>query len=87
MTRSAYVQVRCAVVRCGASAINATPPRPVLKRQTNEISQVSLGGFGQQRPAGQHASIRLLGEAYDRSCARRFAGDWTANGMSCPPLA
>ena len=35
---------------------------------------------------GQHSWNQVpSGRPTDRSCARRFAGDWTADGMSCPP--
>jgi hypothetical protein len=55
----------------------------VMRRMS---TRASPGGFGQQRPAGQHSvgQAPLRGRPTDRSCARRFAGDWTANGMSCP---
>jgi hypothetical protein len=74
------------VTRCRA------PPRSLFDRRTraegsNETSRASsLGGFGQQRPAGQHSRnlAPSRGRPIDRPCARRFAGDWTADGMSCP---
>ena len=60
MTRSAYVQVRCAVVALWSERHQRYAAKTGPERQTNEISRgPSLGGFGQQRPAGQH-SVKLV---------------------------
>jgi hypothetical protein len=47
----------------------------------NETSRGSLWeALAKQRPAGQHSLYQaFISRPTDRSCARRFAGDWTAH--------
>src|ERR1019366_2445172 len=57
---------------------------PSLMRSVGSASgrlDCSSGRLVSTRP------LRLLWKPIGRSCARRFAGGWTADGMPCPVLA
>src|SRR6266508_3813897 len=71
--------VAAAVVFVAAVALDRT-------QEPNETSRAFSGRLS--RSSGRRVSThgtRLLRRPIDRPCARRFAGDWTADGMSCPP--
>jgi hypothetical protein len=85
-----YLALRLSIVarrlRLPSSENTWTTIQMTQAMKPNETSRVSSGRLGQQRPAGQHSRnlAPSRGKPTDRPCARRFAGDWTADGMSCP---
>ena len=69
---------------CPQAVRQRQPGRPLLMRSVGSASgrlDCSSGRLVSTRP------LRLLWKPIGRSCARRFAGGWTADGMPCPVLA
>ena len=74
---------------CPATSTSAAgrpyPPLPIAASEPNEFSRAFCGRLS--RSSGRRVSTHgtwSFRRPIDRPCARRFAGDWTADGMSCP---